>query len=188
MARATWPPRFLFHSGRLCLDFAHTGGEGAWAKFERWNAPSDLADWLEASALGVRVSAVRPGELREARVLRRAIWNGARALVAGRVLPRASASELVRFAARADLVPKLAGGELAWSEDGTAARALSNVARDALALFGTSARERLRECANPNCPLLFVDTSRPGKRQWCSMRRCGNLEKTARYRARRRDR
>jgi predicted RNA-binding Zn ribbon-like protein len=27
------------------------------------------------------------------------------------------------------------------------------------------------------------DTSRPGRRQWCSMARCGNIAKTRAYRA-----
>jgi predicted RNA-binding Zn ribbon-like protein len=32
---------------------------------------------------------------------------------------------------------------------------------------------------------MFVDTSRPGKRRWCSMELCGNRKKTATYRRRR---
>jgi CGNR zinc finger/Bacteriocin-protection, YdeI or OmpD-Associated len=60
---------------------------------------------------------------------------------------------------------------------------LSAVARDAIDVFGTAAvRARLRRCSNPLCALLFVDSSRPGKRAWCTMRRCGNLSKLARYR------
>jgi predicted RNA-binding Zn ribbon-like protein len=33
---------------------------------------------------------------------------------------------------------------------------------------------------------MFIDHSRPGRRRWCSMERCGNRAKTARYRQRRR--
>jgi predicted RNA-binding Zn ribbon-like protein len=43
--------------------------------------------------------------------------------------------------------------------------------------------ERLRECDNPRCALLFVDTSRGRARRWCSMRRCGAQDKMARYRS-----
>jgi predicted RNA-binding Zn ribbon-like protein len=32
---------------------------------------------------------------------------------------------------------------------------------------------------------MFIDRSRPGRRRWCSMERCGNRDKTARYRQRR---
>ena len=42
------------------------------------------------------------------------------------------------------------------------------------------ASARVRTCAG--CSLLFIDRSRPGRRRWCSMDRCGNRDKTARYR------
>lgn len=46
--------------------------------------------------------------------------------------------------------------------------------------FFTLPRDRLRSC--PRCGWLFLDTSRGGKRRWCSMRICGNREKVSRHR------
>jgi predicted RNA-binding Zn ribbon-like protein len=46
--------------------------------------------------------------------------------------------------------------------------------------FFTVPRERFHAC--PRCGWLFVDTSRGGKRRWCSMRTCGNREKVSRHR------
>jgi predicted RNA-binding Zn ribbon-like protein len=46
--------------------------------------------------------------------------------------------------------------------------------------FFTLPRERLRAC--PRCGWLFLDTSRGGRRRWCSMRVCGNREKVSRHR------
>ena len=46
--------------------------------------------------------------------------------------------------------------------------------------FFTLPRERLRSC--PRCAWRFLDTSRGGKRRWCSMRVCGNREKISRHR------
>jgi predicted RNA-binding Zn ribbon-like protein len=43
---------------------------------------------------------------------------------------------------------------------------------------------RLRICLNPQCRWVFKDTSRTGRRKWCSMRSCGNRAKVARHRAR----
>ena len=43
---------------------------------------------------------------------------------------------------------------------------------------------RLRICENPQCRWVFKDTSRTGKRKWCSMSSCGNRAKVARHRAR----
>lgn len=51
----------------------------------------------------------------------------------------------------------------------TAAAALSTLARDAVDLFGGPLARRIRVCAAENCGLLLVDTSRPGRRRWCSM-------------------
>jgi predicted RNA-binding Zn ribbon-like protein len=41
--------------------------------------------------------------------------------------------------------------------------------------------DRIRGCANPECVLWFLDTSRPGTRRWCSMAACGNRDKALRH-------
>lgn len=46
---------------------------------------------------------------------------------------------------------------------------------------------RLRECDADDCVRWFVDTSKGGRRRWCSMARCGNRAKVARYRRRHAD-
>lgn len=66
--------------------------------------------------------------------------------------------------------------------DGAIARLAESIARE-LIQGDTS---RLRVCENPQCRWVFKDTSRTGKRKWCSMRSCGNRAKVARHRARRR--
>jgi predicted RNA-binding Zn ribbon-like protein len=58
------------------------------------------------------------------------------------------------------------------------AAALVHRARDLTLLTGPDP-PRVRTGAG--CALLFVDRSRPGRRRSCSMDRCGNREKTARY-------
>ncbi|AFU02505.1 hypothetical protein O3I_022750 [Nocardia brasiliensis ATCC 700358] len=50
----------------------------------------------------------------------------------------------------------------------------------AVEAFYTLPRDRLRSC--PRCAWLFLDTSRGGKRRWCSMQVCGNREKVSRHR------
>lgn len=46
---------------------------------------------------------------------------------------------------------------------------------------------RLKHCANPGCSLVFYDQGKNNIRRWCSMTVCGNRDKVARYRAKRRD-
>ncbi|MPZ48030.1 MAG: zf-CGNR multi-domain protein [Dehalococcoidia bacterium] len=176
-----WPPRFLFIAGRLSIDFALTGGEGERAQWERWHTPEDFADWARACpllAVDVRVERL---DLIDARELREALWWGAQAVLRGDTVSREIQHLLSRFAEQPNLVPVMRAGEMHWL-DPTAAQVFSSVSRDAIELFGTGLRSRLRECRNPICGLLFVDLSRPGKRLWCTMRRCGNLNKIARYR------
>ena len=41
--------------------------------------------------------------------------------------------------------------------------------------------DRVRKCANPDCPFWFLDTTRSGTRRWCSMTVCGNRLKARRH-------
>lgn len=178
--------RFLFLSGRLCLDFVHTGGAEARQVFEAWHEPTDLAAWFAGSSLQMEDLDVLLTDLQAAYVLREAIWVGALALAHGGV-PSPDDLMVINAAARyPDLVPQLVpeARELCWASPLTVQAALSAVARDAIMLFAGEHAQRIRQCANPQCLLLFVDTSRPGQRRWCSMQRCGNVPKTARYRSR----
>jgi predicted RNA-binding Zn ribbon-like protein len=176
--------RFL---GRLCLDFAATGGDGRSARFETLHATSDLARWMAESPLGVAVD-VSGTDLALAKTLRRGIWNAAEALVDGGAPGETELAVINAVAARPPLVPNLTGPGLArgWREP-SAEQALSDVARDAVALLSDPAqRARLRRCASPDCALIFYDSSRPGRRRWCSTERCGDRMRARAYRARHR--
>lgn len=48
--------------------------------------------------------------------------------------------------------------------------------------------ERIRKCEHESCILHFVDTSKSGKRRWCSMNLCGNRQKAAHFYARKKER
>jgi predicted RNA-binding Zn ribbon-like protein len=43
--------------------------------------------------------------------------------------------------------------------------------------------ERLRDCGNPDCRWLFLDTSKNHTRRWCDMKICGNRMKARRFKA-----
>jgi predicted RNA-binding Zn ribbon-like protein len=45
----------------------------------------------------------------------------------------------------------------------------------------TNAPDRIHQCANPNCTLYFLDTTKNGTRRWCDMNTCGNRAKAARH-------
>jgi predicted RNA-binding Zn ribbon-like protein len=179
---------FWFDAGARCLDFAHAGGAGRYAAFEILHEPADLARWLAQPPLAaVMTVSVTVRDLTAAKVLRQAIWDMAHDQAAGRPLPAAAVGTINRFAAAAPLVPELtAGGATAgWAPPVRVPQALSTLAREMIELLSGPLAGRIRECASDDCPLVFVDSSRPGARRWCAMERCGNRHKLRALRARR---
>jgi predicted RNA-binding Zn ribbon-like protein len=177
---------FFFDAGAVCLDFAHTGGEGHYAKFETLHDPADLAEWLAQPPFAAVLTApASAGDLIAAKTLRQAIWDLAHARAAHRPLPAEAVATLNRAAAAAPLLPALAGDGTAaeWTPPVRARQALSSLAREMIELLSGPLAERIRECASDNCPMVFVDTSRPGARRWCAMERCGNRHKLREHRA-----
>ncbi|MGW2422780.1 CGNR zinc finger domain-containing protein [Streptomyces sp. NPDC001709] len=175
---------FPFVGGRPCLDFVATLGKRHATPVERIPDPDALARWIAEAGLaagdGPVPVAVR--DLTEARALREAVYRVLRAAMAAREPDPQDAALVNEVAARPDLAPQL--GARRWTAHHPARAALSTVARDAVLLVGGPLLERVKECGNPDCSLLFLDDSQARRRRWCSMERCGNLAKVAGYRSR----
>jgi predicted RNA-binding Zn ribbon-like protein len=181
--RADLPLRIRrrFLTGRLALDLVHTGGEGEYAAWELIHGPDDLSRWLGVILDLDEVHATAT-DLPVLRRLRGAVARAAHAAAAGRI-PSPDDVATINIAATAPpLTPSLRPDGTRTYARPTAAAALSTLARDAIELFSSPLAERIRICAAPDCGLLFVDNSRPGRRRWCSMQRCGNLAKVRNYR------
>ena len=87
------------------------------------------------------------------------------------------------FAATPDIPPVLPGGRRQAGRSGArVGQALSSMAREAVELFSSEERERIRECAASDCSIVFYDESRSNNRRWCSMQRCGNRAKVRKHR------
>lgn len=175
--------RWRFDPGALFLEFLLTGGPGDLAVWDRLHEPADLRDWVDASRLRLTGADVRafPADVIDARALRDALWRATRATIAGAPVDPADGTAIERAAAAATLVPRWSGG---WRIPAAGSAVLSAVARDGIAVLTGPVRDRVRECAADDCRLVFVDTSRPGARRWCSMKRCGNRHKVRDHRAR----
>lgn len=164
----------LLPGGRPALDLCNTrlGGEDLLAH------PEDLARWFVAAGAVDQPLAITARELEAARALR----DGLRAsLLAadGRRVARIAESWLGdapgRLCVEEDtLTPRFAPG------DRTSCCLLVDAVLDALDLM-RHAPGRVRECADPACPVVYVDTSRNGSRRWCSMEGCGARSKAAAY-------
>jgi CGNR zinc finger/Putative stress-induced transcription regulator len=182
--------RRRFCTARPCLDLVHTGGESALARFEIVHDPDDLGRLLGV-ILGIPPLPASDADLAAMRPLRSAMTRIAYDLADGAPPPipvdppRPDDVAVVNAAAALPpLAPALRpDGGITFVAPTTAA-ALSTLARDAVELFGGPLAGRIRVCAAENCGLLLVDTSRPGRRRWCSMELCGNRTKIRTHRSR----
>lgn len=203
---------FRFDPGALCLELLPTGGRAPWRTSRCCTSLADLVRWAEESrlpdGLGPGVGSgpgdgpgpgsrggpgsgpgsalvVSAGEVADARDLRDALWRLTESHVEGVPPGPDDLAVLNDAAAHPPLAARLtAGGDREWVPGGTGAGLLSTVARDAVELFTGAFAHRIRMCGAHGCRLLFVDTSRPGRRRWCSMGRCGNRHKVRAHRAR----
>jgi predicted RNA-binding Zn ribbon-like protein len=128
---------------------------------------------------------VTTGQLIAARDLREAIYRTAIAVINGIALPQGDVATLNLCAAAPPPRPALRlDRTIAWSATDPIGAAVALLSRDAIKLLAGRQAARLRECAQPDCSLLFIDTSRSSGRRWCAMGSCGNREKVRRYRQR----
>ena len=168
--------RRRFQTGRPCLDLTHTGGYGEYARWEILHNADDVARYL-GLLLGIEPPETTAADVTPAKGLRDAVTRLARDYVAGRAQPVDAIEKVNHFAAAPPLVSVLRPDGIVSHAPATASQALSSLARDAIDLFGSPLVDRIRICEGKMCELLFVDTSRPGKRRWCSMEWCGDHEK-----------
>lgn len=182
------------------FDFLNTSElDGFGHPVEHLVALTDATAWLEEHGL-LHPSEGRPLDessparsaalLEHVRGVRAGLREIVEALVAERpVDPRALASvnDVLRARSVVELVPGEGGVALAHRHMGDPLDdALAAVSEPLVALIASGATGRLRICANDGCAWVFHDTSRAGRRRWCSMASCGNRAKAARHRARRR--
>jgi len=191
---------FRLLGGRLAVDFANAvPGHSAGSTAENW---AGLIAFLEQAGV---IASERTRELlhmseadpqavehllRQAVALSEALHRGFDAHIRGEHIERATVeavNELLRVTEGHDeLVPL--GRE--WTlrliaREQRPEWLLAAVARSAAELIAEGSAAPLRKCANPRCPLFFYDTSRTGRRRWCSMGACGNRSKVASFARRR---
>jgi predicted RNA-binding Zn ribbon-like protein len=176
---------FRFRGGRLCLDFAATlGGRYRGDPIERLRSADDLGRWFRLALSLERDVPTTAQRLEDAYELREAIYR----LVHPKTRERPSIVDVDvvnAWAARPGLVSELSSDarSVTLRSDSTAEAGLATVARDAVDLLSGHWLGRVSECAFPDCSLMFVDTSRPGQRQWCDMKSCGNRFKVRQHRS-----
>lgn len=170
----TGPPRFAPPAGRPALDLCNTRlGER-----DLLEGPADLEEWFVAAGLTDHAPRVSRRELDSARMLRDGIRQ-ALLTADGPALAALAEGWLGRAPGRLSVEPDTLRPRFAPAAR-TSCCLLVDAVLDALDLVRESPG-RVRECADPRCPVLFLDTSRNGSRRWCSMERCGARAKASAY-------
>ena len=176
--------KFEFISGSRPLDFVDTLGNRRAEPIERLASPGDLDRWLRAAGLAgaARIESTR-AHLAQARGLRDAIFRLALSAIESKPITLTDTETINHWAIRMPLRPIIAGGHIKLTAKQPTEAALSTIAGEAIELLVGGRRSRIREC--PECRMIFVDTSRPGKRRWCSSASgCGNRAKVRAHRSR----
>jgi predicted RNA-binding Zn ribbon-like protein len=182
--------RGVFLASDPALDFLNTEWPTATGREDFFETDEDVFNWLRQAGLATEgVKEVRPtgALLRAARALRAVL----RTLVESR-----KAGKLPEFAdLNAFLVAAQSHPQLVWTKSKSAAlktihatdtaeQILAPVALKAAELFSNADFRRVRRCGERTCVHWFLDTTRPGRRRWCSMATCGNRLKVKSYRQR----
>lgn len=183
--------------GHAALDFTNTvDSRGARYGPDVLQSYGDLLDWgvrlkvLDAAeATALRGLSAKRGEvaLTRAKALREALYRIFAAPVSADPADLDTLRHEVRLAqATRVLVP--GNGHYAWRwVDADPDAVTHRVALVAVDLLTSPSLGRVHVCPGENCAWLFLDTSRAGRRLWCSEETCGRRDRIRRWRAMQRD-
>ena len=188
-ARAPWQDGH-FIGGHPALDLTNTVFNRAhpMPDNELLKTPTDVLTWCESVGLFEDAPALKDGAAdglaARVRSVREHVWAAFDAVSRGDVIPGAALGVLLERSGAGLRAGRLRGADarldhlaVDWGAPGAIPEALSLLSVHALF---TLPAERVRACGR--CGWLFLDSSRGGRRRWCSMSTCGNREKASRHR------
>lgn len=185
---STQPFPFKFVGNELALDFVNTRIRMGAELCDLIETPEQLARWLHETSLNCPVEGWSEQNFVELRHLREALLKVFLSTIDGVAVdpdPLAAINRHLRNQTRQTYLRQDAKGfHLAEREAPISADALmALLAAAAAELLVSTDTRRIKSCAHPQCVLMFKDTSKSGRRRWCSMETCGNRMKVANFRA-----
>ena len=199
MAGPVDSPVFVFEAGNLALDLVNTRPRSGGRQVDHLTGAEAVDAWLAAAGLTgpgavlALASRLRERVLVDARALRSAVEAVAEALRDGTAVREGAVEVVNGMLATCAWTHRVEGTTKGFRRSDVptptdASALLAPVAEAAAELLLTVDPNRVRQCDDPDCVLWFVDTTRNGRRRWCSMERCGNRAKSAAHYRRRRKR
>ncbi|HEY4128504.1 MAG TPA: CGNR zinc finger domain-containing protein [Gammaproteobacteria bacterium] len=193
---------YAWVGGHVALDFANTlSGTTTDHPSSHLHGYHDLLDWAERADLigpvgrknlSAGSAQAQAAAFKESQLLNRTLGTLFRAAARHEALPQESLDHLNnlvqktaawrRISACDDEGRKVSCG---WDFQGAPPVAvLGPIVWRAVELLEYRPLGRVKECGADDCGWLFLDTSKNGSRQWCSMQTCGNVSKVRRFRDR----
>jgi predicted RNA-binding Zn ribbon-like protein len=189
------PPEFS--ANRLCLDFANlpfASGDQTerpifWDEFVDFLAAKRIVSEERSAHIRALVKTDPRGAenlLTHAERLGRALRLIFRSIVKGHRIHLEWAEPINRILQVTEGHDELRWDGAAWrlgfvAREESLVWLLAAIARSGAELIAEGFGQNLKQCANPECPILFYDDSRTHRRRWCSMALCGNRSKVAAF-------
>ena len=173
------------------LDFLNTVSMVDGQLVDSLQRDGDVTSWLKRAGLAVEAeAALPPGDLLRAAVqLRDTIRAAVERRKSGKPLPAVSLNGLLaKSESHLELVSRRGGDpEIRRRWRGrTAEEILGPLAEAAAELLATGDFSLVRPCEGQDCVLWFYDRTKSHHRRWCSTATCGNRNKVAAFRSRKR--
>ncbi len=176
---------FRFIANNLSLDFLNTVVMRDGRSYDMLKTSDDLARWFAAAEISV-ADKINNTVFAKALSLRSAIRHSIDALGQG-LIPNQDKIDIINTA----LKHRTQSHTLRITDQSIQLQttvthhsplsALSNIAFSAAELLTNENPKRIKSCSNKSCVLVFHDTSKSGRRRWCSMDLCGNRAKASKH-------
>lgn len=174
-----------FPCGTLPLDFVGTlRARRNPTPREMLADPAAVSDWFVEAGMIDEAPPADDAALARAVEVRESIYSLMDATIRHQPLPAEAVAHLNAVSAAMPVRLELRDGTLRRS--GSVDEGLASLAREAVAILGGEEAGLLRECGRPECTQVYLDRSRGHRREWCSMKTCGNRVKASAFRERQR--
>jgi predicted RNA-binding Zn ribbon-like protein len=180
-------PDFVFLGNNAAVDFINTEIVSHGERVDLLQDAADFIRWTDAAGIDLK-NALSAEDLLAAKQLRSALKDLIQARMERRNAGRGSLATVNRHLGNhathkiLQISTSSAGFELVPDKTATSATALlAHLAHEGAVLLASPLASQLKHCGNPECVLVFLDTSRNQQRRWCSMDTCGNRAKAAKH-------